>query len=159
MCVNSQRPLHHTGEYLARERKAAVRSEFRDGQIHPMPRSNRWHSRIVVNLIGELRSALQGSPWETLAIDMRLRVDSGFYTYPDLSVSRDPRFEDQREDVLLNPAVLIEVLSPLTADYDRGTKFSRYRAMDSVQEVLFVHREKPLVEHYVRQARTMDRGS
>ncbi len=77
---------------------------------------------------------------------------TGLYTYPDVTVAYgEPQFEDAEVDTLLNPTVLLEVLSPSTADYDRGGKFAHYRRLASLQEYVLISQDRPLVEHYVRQ--------
>jgi Uma2 family endonuclease len=84
---------------------------------------------------------------------LRVRVDAtGLYTYPDIAiVCDDPRFEDEVLDTLLNPRVLVEVLSDSTEKYDRGAKFGHYRQIPSLQEFVLVAQDQPLVERYVRQ--------
>jgi Uma2 family endonuclease len=84
---------------------------------------------------------------------MRVKVSpTGLYTYPDVTVvCGEPEFEDADVDTLLNPKVLVEVLSPSTADYDRGGKFTHYRPLTSLQEYVLISQDRPLVEHYVRQ--------
>jgi Uma2 family endonuclease len=86
---------------------------------------------------------------------MRVKVSpTGLYTYPDVTVvCGEPEFEDAEVDTLLNPKVLVEVLSPSTADYDRGGKFTHYRRLPSLQEYVLISQDRPLVEHYVRQGR------
>jgi Uma2 family endonuclease len=85
--------------------------------------------------------------------DLRVKVSAtGLYTYPDLVVvCEPPQFEDQVQDTLLNPRVIVEVLSDSTEKYDRGTKFAHYRTLPSVQEYVLVAQDRPLIEWYVRQ--------
>jgi Uma2 family endonuclease len=85
---------------------------------------------------------------------MRIKVDkSGLYTYPDIvAFCGEPRYDDYRKDTLLNPAVIIEVLSPSTEAYDRGEKFSHYRQVDSLREYVLIVQDKPRIERYVRQS-------
>ena len=103
--------------------------------------------------MAELRQRLRGRDCEVYPGDMRVKVSpSGLYTYPDVAVvCGEPQFEDAELDTLLNPKVLIEVLSPSTADYDRGGKFAQYRRLPSLQEYVLISQDRPLVEHYVRQ--------
>jgi Uma2 family endonuclease len=140
-------------QYLELERAAETKSEYRAGQIVAMSGASRAHNRIVVNLGGELNRLLRGSPCEVYVADMRVRVSqTGLYTYPDVVVAcGDIRFEDDQVDTLLNPVVLIEVLSPSTEAYDRTEKFAHYRRLDSLQEYLLVSQDKVRVERYVRQ--------
>ncbi len=140
-------------EYLALERKATTKSEYFDGQIYAMSGASRAHNLIVVNLLSALHTQLSKRDCEVYANDMRVKVDvTGLYTYPDvLVVCDEPRFEDASLDTLLNPNVLVEVLSPSTEAYDRGEKFSHYRHLKSLQEYVLVAQNCIRVEHYLRQ--------
>ena len=143
-------------EYLARERKALTKSEYRNGQIHAMPGASRAHNLITVHVTGELYIQLRTRTCEVYPSDMRVKVSAaGLYTYPDIIVVCDePRFEDSHFDTLLNPTVLIEVLSPSTAAYDRGEKFRRYQYLDSLCEYILISQDRVRVEHYLRQEQT-----
>lgn len=140
-------------EYLALEREAVEKHEFLDGQIYAMAGASVRHNRITLNIGGELRAALRGSRCEAFPSDLRVRVSAtGLYTYPDISVvCGEPEFEDDGVETLLNPTVLVEVLSPSTADYDRGAKFEHYRALPSMREYLLVDQHRAHVMHYRRQ--------
>jgi len=140
-------------EYLALERKAECKSQYYDGKILPMAPVNRRHSLIVGNVAGELNTQLKGRTGEVYACRMRLKViTTGLYTYPDVVVvCGEPRFEDDHEDTLLNPTLIVEVLSPSTEDYDRGRKFAHYRQIDSLVEYVLVAQEKHHVERFRRQ--------
>lgn len=140
-------------EYLALERKATTKSEYFDGQIYAMSGASRAHNLIVANLLSALHTQLSKRDCEVYANDMRVKVDvTGLYTYPDvLVVCDEPRFEDASLDTLLNPTVLVEVLSPSTEAFDRGEKFSHYRHLESLQEYVLVAQNCIRVEHYLRQ--------
>jgi Uma2 family endonuclease len=140
-------------EYLARERMAEAKSEYRDGEAYAMAGASRAHNLITLNTAGELRAALRSRPCETYMNDMRVKVaKSRLYTYPDVVViCGEPRFEDSKGDVLLNPTVIVEVLSPSTANYDRGDKFFHYRRLPSLQEYVLIAQDSRRVEHYTRQ--------
>ncbi|HXU33621.1 MAG TPA: Uma2 family endonuclease [Thermoanaerobaculia bacterium] len=141
-------------EYLVLDRAAEERSEYLDGEMFAMPGGSRSHALILTNLIRELGSQLRSRPCEVYGSDMRLWVEaSGLYTYPDLSVvSGEPIFgPDGRRDILRNPILLIEVLSPSSEAYDRGKKFEHYRAIPSFREYLLVSQESPLVDRFLRQ--------
>ena len=145
-------------EYIAFERKAipdaeTVRSEYIDGEIINMPGASRVHNLIAGNIFGELRTQLRGSGCETYMSDMRVSSPlTSSYFYPDVVVvCEEPRFEDDVFDILLNPIILVEVLSPSTEAYDRGEKFGHYRQLASLQEYVLVSQDKVLVEHYRRQ--------
>lgn len=140
-------------EYLAWERKAPERHEFLHGEVFAMAGAKRRHNLLALNLAAELRDALRQRKCEVYPSDMRVKVSAtGLYTYPDASVACPPRFEDADEDTLLNPVVLIEVLSTSTASYDRGEKFENYRTIPSFKEYVLVSTHKVLVEHFLRQA-------
>ncbi|HKY03763.1 MAG TPA: Uma2 family endonuclease [Blastocatellia bacterium] len=140
-------------QYLALERDAEQRSEYLDGEMVAMTGASRRHNLIVTNLVGELRQQLKGKPCEVYASDMRVKVlASGLYTYPDVVVvCGEPRFEDEHVDTLLNPTLIIEVLSESTESYDRGKKFGYYRTINSVTEYLLIAQDKLRVERYVKQ--------
>ena len=145
-------------EYLARERKALTKSEYRDGRIYAMPGASREHNLITVNVTGEFYIQLRTRSCEVYPSDMRVKVSAaGLYTYPDVIVVCDePRFDDSHFDTLLNPTVLIEVLSPSTAAYDRGEKFRRYQYLDSLCEYVLISQDSVCVEHYLRQEQDWD---
>jgi Uma2 family endonuclease len=140
-------------QYLALERKATTKSEYLSGHIYAMAGASREHNLIAGNIFGELRFQLRERPCEAYVNDMRLKVSStGLYTYPDVAVVCDgPRFEDTYLDTLLNPIVLVEVLSPSTEAYDRGEKFAHYRRLESLQEYVLVAQDLVRLEHYLRQ--------
>ena len=145
-------------EYLARERKAPTKSEYQDGQIHAMPGASRNHNLITGNTYVEFHLQLRDRACEVYPSDMRVKVSStGTYTYPDVVVVCDePRFEDTHFDTLLNPTILVEVLSPSTAAYDRGDKFASYQKLDSLCEYVLISQNKVLVEHYLRRKQEWD---
>ncbi len=142
-----------SAEYLVQERRASRRSEYLGGQIFAMAGASRQHNLITGNVVRELGARLRRTPCEVYPSDMRVKVSStGLYTYPDAVVAcEEPEFEDAELDTLLNPTVLVEVLSKSTADYDRGQKFEHYRTLASLKEVLFVAQDAAHVVHYRRQ--------
>ena len=145
-------------EYLARERKALDKSEYRNGQIYAMPGASRKHNLITGNTLAELNVQLRNRVCEVYPSDMRVKVSpTGTYTYPDVVVvCEEPQFEDTHFDTLLNPTVLIEVLSPSTAAYDRGEKFASYQKLDSLCEYVLISQDRVRVEYYLRQKQTWD---
>jgi Uma2 family endonuclease len=147
------KPFLTPQEYLARERRAETKSEYLRGEMFAMSGASREHNLIAANVSAELRQQLRQRPCEVYPADMRVKVSpTGLYTYPDVTVvCGEPQFEDAEVDTLLNPTVLVEVLSPSTADYDRGGKWTHYRRLASLQEYVLVSQDRPLVEHYVRQ--------
>ncbi len=140
-------------EYLARERVADFRSEFYRGEMFAMAGASWAHTLIKDNLARLAGNQLEGGPGRVLTSDLRVKVSAtGLYTYPDLVIVCDePHFEDNMFDTLLNPRIVVEVLSDSTEKYDRGTKFAHYRQLPSVQEYVLVSQDRPLVERYVRQ--------
>jgi Uma2 family endonuclease len=140
-------------EYLALERSCEAKHEYYNGEIFVMGGATKQHVSIVTNLVVELGSQLKAGPCTVYSNDLRVRVaPTGLYTYPDVIVLCDePRFSDEQQDTLLNPALIIEVLSESTKDYDRGGKFELYRTIDSFVEYLLIAQDRPHVEHYVRQ--------
>lgn len=140
-------------EYLARERKALTRSEFYRGEIFAMAGATRAHILIVSNLARVLGNQLLDRPCEVYPVEMRVKVSAtGLYTYPDLAVvCGEPRFDDDQRDTLLNPTVLIEILSDSTEAYDRGAKSSQYRQLPSLRELVLIAQDRPQVERYSRQ--------
>jgi Uma2 family endonuclease len=139
-------------EYLALERKAEFKSEYYDGFVTAMAGTTREHNLITLNVGGEISSQLKGRPSEAYVSDMRVYIDrTGLYTYPDVVVCGEPQFQDDVLDTLLNPTMIVEVLSPTTETYDRGKKFLHYRRLPTLKEYVIVSQDKILVERYVRQ--------
>jgi Uma2 family endonuclease len=140
-------------EYLALERAAMDKSEYRDGQMVAMPGASYEHNLITANLIYAIGAQLRGGPCKVLGVKMRILVPvTGLYTYPDVIVLHgEPDLADKYFDTLTNPTVIIEVLSPSTEAYDRGKKFQQYRTLDSLREYLLVSQDRPSVEQFIRQ--------
>lgn len=140
-------------EYLEAERRAETKSEYLDGEVFAMSGGSRRHNLVMTNLIREVSQQLKNRPCEVYPSDLRVHIPAtGLYTYPDLVVvCGEPRFEDQELDTLLNPTLIIEVLSPTTEAYDRGKKFEHYRTIESLAEYVLVSQDAPRIEQYVRQ--------
>jgi Uma2 family endonuclease len=137
-------------QYLQRERQAEYKSEYWNGEIFAMAGASRAHNQIVSNIIAALSTQLRDKPCSVYPGDMKVKVQQK-YTYPDVTVCCDPElFEDEQHDVLLNPRVLIEVLSDSTEAYDRGLKFFHYQAITSFQEYLLVSQEFCRIEQFTR---------
>lgn len=141
-------------EYLAFERKSETKHEYYAGQIYPMAGATERHNLISLNAGSELRVQLRKRPYRVYVSDMRVKIsETGLYTYPDVTVvSGEPQFEGTQADVLLNPIVIIEVLSKSTEVYDRGKKFEHYRTISTLKEYLLVAQDSYHIEHFVRQA-------
>lgn len=147
-------PTHLTSEeYLAWERKQPFKNEYHHGQIIAMSGASRSHNRITVDTTIQLGNQLMNSECEVFASEMRVRTSPEIsYFYPDvIVVCGEPRFEDDTFDTLLNPILVIEVLSPSTAAFDRGEKFEHYKQIASLQEYILVSQNNVRVEHYRRQ--------
>ncbi len=140
-------------EYLERERLAEYRSEYFQGEIFAMAGGSSRHAWIAMNVGAEFRQQLKGKPCRVSASDLRLRVmPASLYTYPDVMVvCGEIEYADNRKDTILNPVVIVEVLSESTRDYDRGRKFQYYRTLPSLLEYLTVSQDEPHIEHWRRQ--------
>lgn len=144
---------HWTVEaYLAFEQTAETRHEYYNGEVYERMESSRNHNLINGNIHAKLHAQLEERPCEIYANEMRVRVNPIQYVYPDISiVCGEPQFGDEKPDTLLNPTVIIEVLSPSADGYDRTTKSKHYRELASLQEYLLISQERVHLEHYVRQ--------
>ena len=140
-------------EYLAIERKSESKHEFFDGDIFAMTGGTPAHSLIASNFIREAGNALKDRPCVVFTSDLRVKVNAtGLYTYPDITiVCGEQRFDDDQRDTLINPTIVVEVLSKSTASYDRGTKSKHFRKIDSLQALIFIEQDCPAVELYRRQ--------
>ena len=152
MGLPQRQPVLTPAEYLRRERAAEYRSEYFAGEMFAMAGGSLRQSLIKMNVGGELRAALKGRPCLACDSDLRIKVAvSGLYTYPDASVICEPvEFDDEQRDTVLNPVLLVEVLSPSTEAYDRGKKFEHYRRIPSLREYLLVAQDAPHIEHFLR---------
>ena len=140
-------------EYIAAERKATLKSEYLSGEIIAMSGASLAHNLITMNTANQLYNQLVESGCRVFTGDMRVGIGAGVsYFYPDVAVvCGDLRFEDDAFDTLVNPRVIIEVLSDSTANYDRGEKFIRYRQLESLQEYILISQDQVQVDHYLRQ--------
>ncbi len=139
-------------EYLARERLADTKSEYYDGEIFAMAGASLEHVRISTNVVIDLGRQLLGSPCEAFTSDLKVRANEMTYAYPDVTVvCGEAQFADAETGVLLNPTLIVEVLSPNTEAWDREGKFERYRERASLRECLLIAQERPHVEYYARQ--------
>ena len=140
-------------EYLTWERKSDTKHEYLGAEIIAMSGASRAHSLIVTNISGELYIQLKGGTCEVHTNDMRVRTHpETSYFYPDVVVvCGEPHFEDNVFDTLLNPVVLVEVLSPSTERYDRGEKFDYYQQLTSLREYVLVSQDEVRVELHRRQ--------
>ncbi len=149
-----RKPMLTPAEYLALERQSETKSDYWNGEVYALAGTSRAHGLIVANLTFSLVGQLKKRPCEVYPGDMRVKAAAhAAYTYPDVVVvCGRPEFEDSERDTLLNPTVLIEVLSPSTEAYDRGAKFEAYRSLPSLADYLLVAQDRAVVELYTRQA-------
>ena len=153
MDILAQEPEYSSEQYLALERKAEQKSEYINGRIFAMAGASRQHNQITFNISVALGIQLKGRTCVAYSSDMRVKVkQTGLYTYPDVvATCNEPQFEDSFVDTLLNPTIIIEVLSDSTEVYDRGGKFAHYRRLPSLQEYILIAQDGICVEHYSRQ--------
>ncbi len=151
-----QDPQISAQAYLQQERAAAAKSEYFNGEVFAMAGASRRHNQITSNLVVALGSQLVARDCSVLASDMKVRThtrEADKYSYPDVVVAcDDEQYEDEEEDVLLNPRMVIEVLSKSTEAYDRGLKFFHYQLIPSLQDYLLVTQHYCRLEHYQRRA-------
>ena len=140
-------------EYLALERNAEIKSEYFDGEMFAMSGATREHTQIAANITAQFDNQFMDRPCEVYPLEMRTKVAAtGLYTYPDLAVvCGEPRFEDAYMDTLVNPDLIIEILSRSTESYDRGKKFAHYRNVDSLREYVLVAQTECRIERFCRQ--------
>lgn len=149
-----KKPLYSPEEYLELERAAETRHEYLDGEIYEMAGESLAHSRICANILGEARNALKGKNCEALSPNMKVRAETkGLFAYPDMAiVCGEPIFHDDQKDVLLNPKIIVEVLSPSTQRYDQTKKFFRYRKeIPSLTDYVLISQDIAFIEHHEKQ--------
>lgn len=142
-------------QYLQLERASEMRHEFLDGLMYAMAGESRDHSSICFNLAAEIGAQIKTGKCQGFSPNMKVRAGlGGLYAYPDLMIVCDEaRFHDEQGDVLLNPTVIFEVLSPSTEKYDRGEKFLRYRTqIESLRDYVLVSQDQMRIEHHHRES-------
>ncbi len=144
--------LYTPDEYLALERAATYKSEFYRGEIFAIAGASYNHNRISANILTEVGSRLKQGTCAPLSSDQKVFVQAtGLYTYPDfVVVCGQPQFHDTYKDVVLNPKLVVEVLSPSTEAYDRGVKFRQYATLESLVEYVLVSQDRVSVECLTR---------
>lgn len=149
--ASEAKPFVTPEEYLRLDREAEIRSEYYAGQMYAMSGGTDLHAQISANVTGELRSLFRATSCTTFNSDLRIHIPAtGLYTYADaLVVCGERELLDNRKDTLLNPALIVEVLSPSTENYDRGGKFVSYRSIPSLREYLVVSQDRVLVEQWL----------
>ncbi len=148
MSTAESNPRMTAAEYLAWERQQVERHEFYDGEVFSQAGGTRRHSLIGTNVAGAIRNILAGHDCEVHGSDMRIDIEAtGSYVYPDVSVVCPP-IEGEADDLISNPVLVVEVLSPSTEDFDRGTKFGYYRQIPTLRDYLVISQDQPRVEHH-----------
>lgn len=140
-------------DYLASERQAEAKSEFFDGETFAMAGASREHNQIASNIVRVLGNQFQEKPCTVYSSDMKVKMEEiQKYTYPDVVVSCDQEeYEDENNDVLLNPIAIFEILSDATEAYDRGEKFAHYQLLDSLAEYILISQHFCRVEKFQRR--------
>ncbi len=155
MSAKLQRKYITEEEYLKSEREALEKHEYFDGEIFDMAGTSEEHANISSNINISLGTQLKKRPCKSYQSDLRVHIPAtGLYTYPDVIVvcGKPEMLEDTYLDTILNPVLIVEVLSPSTADYDKGTKFDHYRTIETLQEYVLVWQDKKRVARYTKQS-------
>jgi Uma2 family endonuclease len=162
MGLPTMRPFFTVDQYLAIERASPDRNEYLDGVIYAMAGESTQHGIISVNLASILHAQLKGTPCFALSKDSKVRsgpetakrnVSRGMFSYPDIVVvCGEPIFHDDKRDVILNPRVIVEVLSPSTEEFDHTEKCERYQTWNpTLTDYVMVSQSQPLIETFTRQ--------
>ena len=151
--VQQQPRFYSPEEYLLLEREAEFRHEYLDGEIFEMAGGKKRHNRISINMIYLIETQIRDRECSVYGSDMRIRIPhTNIYTYPDVVGLCGPEeFEDDTEDNLVNPALIVEVLSKSTEAYERGAKFESYQTIESLREYVLITQEPFRVEQFVRK--------
>lgn len=150
MQANIKSQYYSVEEYLNLEESALERSEYCNGEIFTMAGTTPNHNRISLNISGELNFTLRKTNYQVYMADIKLWIPQrNNFKYPDVMIIEgNPQFYDNRKDIILNPIVIIEVLSDSTKDYDRGDKFQQYRSLESLQEYVLISQDSIHIEHF-----------
>ena len=142
-------------EYVDHERHADQKSEFFDGELFAMAGGSSNHALVATNFTREAGNALKPRECRVFGSDLRVLCPNGLGTYPDASiVCGEPQYQGDRRETLLNPVVIVEVLSPTTEAYDRGKKFEQYQSLPSLREYVLISQDHVRIDHFARQPQT-----
>jgi Uma2 family endonuclease len=149
----AEKKILTTEQYLELERKAEFKSELINGEMYAMAGVTRKHNRIALNVASFLNNFLQDKPCRIYFADLRVQVSkTGMFTYPDLVITcGNEIMADKRQDTLLNPKCILEILSDSTEKYDRGEKFSHYQNLESLAEYILISQNQTKAESFLRQ--------
>jgi Uma2 family endonuclease len=149
-----RKPMLTVEEYFRLEEAAKTKSEYYRGEMFAMAGASYHHCKITFNIAFRMRLALQGKPCQPLLSELRVEVTSkGLYTYPDVVVvCGDPEFSQKNQQTIVNPSVIVEVLSETTEKYDRGEKFQSYQLIESLKEYVLIGQSGAVAEVFTRQA-------
>ena len=155
MLALSKKKKYTPEEYLALEREAKEKSEFHDGKIVPRASSDIDHVSIMVNFACELHTQIKQRKAKVMMCDMKVRTpDSHYFLYPDILVLLEKSvFHDEETDVILNPSIIVEIVSEETEAFDKGSKFFVYQEFQSLKEYVLVDQRIPRVEKFVRESK------
>ena len=150
--TQAARKYYTVEEYLARESRSLRKHEYYEGIVYLMSDFSVRHSRISTNAMIALHRALDDNIFEVFGSNLRVQVKANnFFTYPDsLVICGSPELMDGRDDTITNPVLLVEVLSPSTANYDRTTKFELYRELETFRDYILISQNKVAIDHYRR---------
>ena len=154
MALAKSHPIFSVENYLDFERVQIERHEFLDGNVYAMAGESPNHSTICFNLNGIIHNQLRGKKCRGFSPNMKIATnEKGLYSYPDLAVvCGQPTFYDNTKDVITNPTLIVEVLSPSTENYDRGEKFLRYtNQIETLENYVLISQNKYLIEIYSRR--------
>lgn len=154
MAVPAKKKSISISEYFEMEEKSDIRHEYYKGEIFAFAGASINHGRIIGNINSKFLQKLANKNCESFSSDLKVRIEEvDLFTYPDILVICDkPEFYKDRDDTVLNPVLIIEVLSGSTKNYDRGEKFEFYRTVKSLQDYILVDQRRVHVEHFVRSA-------
>ena len=139
-------------DYLSNERKTGARNEYFNGKVIGRSGSNRWHNLIVTNIATGVGSRLAGHKCEMYIANIRVKLENNIVCYPDIAVvNGEPSFADANQDLLLNPTLLIEIVSNEMHSATKTTKLERFLAMQSIRECLLIKEDEMRIEHYAKQ--------
>ncbi|HAT75971.1 MAG TPA: Uma2 family endonuclease [Flavobacterium sp.] len=148
--------IHYISEkdYLDAERLALDKHEYYQGEIFAMSGASIAHNKIAMNSSVDIAAKLKGKKGQSFGSDLRIHIPRNtLYTYPDISIiCGEIETTDDKFDTITNPSVIIEILSPLTRNYDKGEKFTLYREIDSLQEYILIDSERISVEKFIRNS-------